>query len=98
MEEVKYQWSARVPDGHMWLQLTFKVHFQEGDQSETFPSTEAHFNDAGLGLSEEMKRFLSGCNGAIHIDKKEFTVFFSDAEDFMRFKLVGLPDKTRSIC
>ncbi len=90
MEEMTYRWSAKVPEGHMWLQMTFTIHYHDDDKSEHNSLTNSHIDDAGFGLSQEMTDFLNGCNGKTQIDRKEFIIRFADAEDFMRFNLIGM--------
>ncbi len=86
-------WEARIPSGHMWLALTYTISFHD-DDAETVPSTDAHFEDAGVGLSEELQAFLKDCIGETELNKKEFKIRFSDCRDFMRFKLLDLESRS----
>lgn len=79
---------ARIPSGHMWLAMTFTIRFREDDDQDDPSSPD--FNDAGVGMSDELKSFLEECIGEIELDKKQFRIRFSDPRDFMRFKLLDL--------
>lgn len=93
MEEVTYQWSAKVPSGHMWLKMIFTVRFHDDVNTAPASSSNSDLEDAGIGLSDEMAIFLRDCQGKTHIDKKEFIIRFSNAEDFMRFNLIGMESR-----
>lgn len=86
MEEVT-RWSAKVSGTHMWLLMTFYL-----DHDSKLGLTNRSFDDTGVGMSPELEAFVNTCSGEVGVDKKEFALLFSNKEDFVRFKLLGVED------
>lgn len=98
MEEMR--WVSKVPAGHMWLTLTFSVVLHDGDEDDVEVKPDQNWSSldgAGVGLSEEMETFLAGCVGEARINKKEFSIGFSNHQDFVRFNLIGLESRSMKI-
>jgi hypothetical protein len=73
--------------------MTFTIRFRD-DDDQGEPSPNPDFNDTGVGMSEELESFLAECIGKIELNKKQFSIRFSDPRDFMRFKLLDLEPRS----
>lgn len=88
---------VKAPDGHLWLQLSLSIRFDDrfnGDanRGELGDGANVAIDKSTVGMSDELCNFLDGCVGNYHIDKQRIMIGFDLNEDFVRYKLVNFPD------
>lgn len=91
---------VKIPSGHMWLKFKFTVLYSDDNfeqiqnESSSVPSSLDELSS--IGISPELSNFLESCVGKVDIDKKDFSLLFSDNQDYARFLLINLPTKPMS--
>jgi hypothetical protein len=99
MGEMIDRFETKVPGGHMWLMMKFRIRTddEDGDLKVNVdplaPTASQAIQVADVGMSNELAEFIETCEGEVYVNREDISLVFHDKRDYMRFRLMDLPER-----